>query len=123
MGLTITYELKDFKKGELVDKYGMGENGNLRLFLANTCFRRMHKYTPFDTGTLASTATIEPGKITYEVPYAHYMYVGKTKSGEDINYRKAKHRLAGKEWDKRMFNAEEELIVQELEAEAKRLGG
>lgn len=112
MSLSISYELKDFNKKKIVDKYGMQEGGNSQLFLANTCFRRMQKYIPFETGTLSTTATIKPGKITYEMPYAHKQYTSNKGKG-----------IRGKEWDKRMVSAEKELIIKEVEAYVKKVKG
>lgn len=108
--MEIKYELKDFDKGKLVDKFGLQKDGKAQLFLANTCFRRMQKYTPQDTGTMSTTATIKPGKIIYETDYAYYQYIGKTKG-------KVKHYTTprtGKYWDRKMKNAEGQMVVQEV---------
>lgn len=112
MGLSISYTLKDFNKNKIVDKYGMQKNGDTQLFLANTCFRRMQKYVPFDTGALSTTATIKPHKVIYEMPYAHKQYT--TNKGKGIR---------GKYWDKRMVSAEKELIIKEVEEYAKKMKG
>lgn len=112
MGLSISYTLKDFDGKKIIDKYGMQENGDTQLFLANTCFRRMQKYVPFDTGTLSTHATIRPRSVTYEEQYAHKQYT--TNKGKGIR---------GKYWDKRMVSAEKELIVKEVEAYAKKMKG
>lgn len=112
MGLSISYTLKDFNKNKIIDKYGMQENGDTQLFLANTCFRRMQKYVPFDSGALSTTATIKPHKVIYEMPYAHKQYT--TNKGKGIR---------GKYWDKRMVSAEKELIVKEVEEYAKKMKG
>ena len=112
MGLSISYTLKDFDGKKIIDKYGMQENGDTQLFLANTCFRRMQKYVPFDTGALSTTVTVRPGSVTYEQPYAHKQYT--TNKGKGIR---------GKYWDKRMVSAEKELIVKEVEAYAKKMKG
>lgn len=112
MGLSISYTLKDFDGKKIIDKYGMQENGDTQLFLANTCFRRMQKYVPFDTGTLSTHATVRPGSVTYEEQYAHKQYT--TNKGKGIR---------GKQWDKRMISAEKELIVKEVEAYAKKMKG
>lgn len=112
MGLSIKYTLEDFDKNKIIDKYGMQENGNTQLFLANTCFRRMQKYVPFDTGLLSTHATIKPGSVTYEEPYAHKQYT--TNKGKGIR---------GKYWDKKMVSAEKELIIQEVEEYAKKMKG
>jgi hypothetical protein len=90
----------------------MQENGDTQLFLANTCFRRMQKYVPFDTGTLSTHATVRPRSVTYEEQYAHKQYT--TNKGKGIR---------GKYWDKRMVSAEKELVVKEVEAYAKKMKG
>ena len=112
MGLSISYTLKDFNKNKIVDKYGMQENGDTQLFLANTCFRRMQKYVPFDSGALSTTATIKPHKVIYEMPYAHKQYT--TNKGKGIR---------GKYWDKKMVSAEKELIIKEVKAYAEKTKG
>ena len=112
MSLTLKYELKDFNSKKTIEKYGMQEGGNTQLFLANDCFKRMHKYVPFDTGTLASHATVKPGSVTYEEPYAHKQYT--TNKGKGIR---------GKYWDKKMIANEKGLIIKEVEAYAKKLKG
>ena len=112
MGLSIKYTLEDFDGKKIIDKYGMQENGDTQLFLANTCFRRMHKYVPWETGTLASHATVRPGSVTYEEQYAYKQYT--TNKGKGIR---------GKYWDKKMVSAEKELIVKEVETYAKKMKG
>lgn len=112
MGLSIKYTLKDFDGNKIINKYGMQKNGDTQLFLANTCFRRMQKYVPFDTGALSTTVTVKPGSVTYEQPYAHKQYT--TNKGKGIR---------GKYWDKKMVSAEKELIVKEVESYAKKMKG
>lgn len=112
MSLSIKYTLQDFDKNKIIDKFGMQENGDTQLFLANTCFRRMQKYVPFLSGALSTTATVKPGSVTYEQPYAHKQYT--TNKGKGIR---------GKYWDKKMVSAEKELIVKEVEEYAKKLKG
>lgn len=112
MSLSLKYTLKDFKKDKIVDKYGMQEGGNTQLFLANTCFRRMQKYVPFDTGALSTTVTIKPGKVIYEQPYSHKQYTNNKGKG-----------IRGKYWDKKMVSAEKQLIIKEVEAYAKKMKG
>ena len=112
MGLSINYTLKDFDGKKIIDKYGMQENGDTQLFLANTCFRRMQKYVPFDTGALSTTVTVKAGSVTYEQPYAHKQYT--TNKGKGIR---------GKYWDKRMVSAEKELVAKEVEAYSKKMKG
>lgn len=112
MSLSLKYELKDFDKGQIVNKFEMQQGGKTQLFLANTCFRRMQKYVPFETGALSTTATIKPGSVTYEQPYAHKQYT--TNKGKGIR---------GKYWDRKMVANEKELVAQEVEAYAKKMKG
>lgn len=112
MSLSLKYELKDFDKGKIVSKYEMQQGGKTQLFLADTCFRRMQKYVPFETGALSTTATIKPGSVTYEQPYAHKQYT--TNKGKGIR---------GKYWDRKMVANEKELVTQEVEAYAKKMKG
>ena len=110
--MELKYSLTDFDKNRIVSKYGMETNGNLHLFLANSCFRRMQKYVPFDTGALSTTATVKAGSVTYEMPYAHRQYT--TNKGKGIR---------GKYWDKKMIANERDVLSREVENEAKRLKG
>lgn len=110
--MKISYTLKDFDKKKIIDKYGMQENGNTQLFLANTCFRRMQKYVPFETGALSTTVTVKPGSVTYEQPYAHKQYT--TNKGKGIR---------GKYWDRKMVANEKGQVAKEVENYAKKLKG
>lgn len=110
--MKIEYTLQDFNKNKIIDKYGMLPNGKAELFLANTCFKRMAKYVPKDTGALMTTVTVRPGSVTYEVPYAHRQYVSNKGKGK-----------RGKYWDKKMKNAEGHLVAKEVEAYVKKLKG
>lgn len=110
--MEIRYTLKDFDKGKIISKFNLQQNGSAELFLADTCFRRMDKYTPRDTHTMATNVTIKPGKIIYEQEYAIYQYEGYTK-GPVKNYSHQNgHR--GKHWDKRMWNAEKDIVAKEV---------
>ena len=130
--MEISYKLENFNKKAIMKSYGLNnsKNGYLQLksglkqkvdykigndanlFLANTCFRRMSKYVPKDTGALMTTVTVRPNSVTYEVPYAHRQYV--TNKGKGIR---------GKYWDKKMKNAEGHLVAKEVEAYVKNLKG
>lgn len=101
--MEIKYSLKDFDKGQIIDKFGMQSGGSAELFMANTCFRRMEKYVPWQTGMLATTATIQPGKVIYEQEYAHRQFVSNKGKG-----------IRGKRWDQKMWNAEKDIVAQEV---------
>lgn len=101
--MKITYELKDFDKGKIINKFDLQKNGNAQLYMANSCYRRMHKYVPLDTGALATTVSIRPSSITYEMPYAHRQYT--TNQGKGIR---------GKYWDKKMVANEKDALAREV---------
>ena len=111
--MEIKYELKDFDKGKIVSKFNMQDGGKAELFTADTCFRRMEKYTPWKTGTMATTVTIKPNKIIYDTEYAYYQYRGYT-SGQVKHYSNNTFGIRGKHWDRRMWNNEGHLVVKEV---------
>ena len=104
MSVTLKYELKDFVPNKIVNKFNMQKGGSAQLFLSNECFRRMDKYVPKDTGLLKGTATVRPGSVTYEQPYAHRQYT--TNKGKGIR---------GKYWDKKMLSAEKAMLVKDVQ--------
>ena len=110
--MQIKYNLKDFHKGKIINKFGMQKNGEAELFLANNCFRRMTKYVPWLTGALATTVTIKPGNVTYEQPYAYRQYTKNKGKG-----------IRGKYWDKKMMANERPVLAREVENYVKRLKG
>ena len=111
------------------NRLGFDSDGKIQLFVTNDCARRMDKYVPFDTGTLAETVMINgkptgnvaKDKITYSTPYAKVVYYG-IRNGKSINYHTDKHELAGPYWDQRMVSAEIDTIIEETEAYMKRGG-
>ncbi len=110
--MKIKYSLEDFDGNQIIDKYGMKKNGKASLFLANTCFRRMAKYVPKDTGALMTTVTVKPGLVIYEQPYAHRQFVSNKGKG-----------IRGKRWDLAVQNNESDQIAKEVENYVKWLKG
>lgn len=104
MSVTLKYELKDFDKNKIVNKFNMQKGGSAQLFLSNECFRRMDKYVPKDTGLLKGTVTVKPGSVTYEQEYAHRQYTKNKGKG-----------LRGKYWDQKMLSAEKQLLVNDVQ--------
>lgn len=119
-------------------KLGTNPNGPVQAFFTETCYKHMDKYVPMRDGHLSDTVDIGTDYITYESPYAHYMYEGKVMgpnipikengvivrwiskkpkyyTGADINYSTAQHKYAGPHWDKRMVSAEMDRVVQEVQ--------
>lgn len=110
--MQIRYEVKDIDKNKIIKQYGIQKNGNTRMYASNRAFLRMQKYVPFDTGALSLTATVKPGSVTYEVPYAHRQYVENKGKG-----------IRGKYWDQKMWSAEGHILTQEVEAYMKKMKG
>lgn len=115
--MKIEYTLKDFDGNKIKNKFGLGHEGNSRLYLSNRAFIRMQKYVPRDTGALSTTVTIKPRSVTYEQPYAHAQYVGYT-NGEVTHYNTPG---TGTYWDRRMWSAEGNLLTREVEKYMKHL--
>lgn len=111
------------------DRLGFDADGKIQLFVTNNCARRMDKYVPFDTGTLAETVMLDgkptenvgKDKITYSTPYAKIVYHG-VRGDKELNYHTDKHELAGPYWDQRMISAEIDDIIEETEKYMKRGG-
>lgn len=51
-------------------------NDKVGMFVAATWHRYFDKFTPMKTGTLRDTVSYKPYVVTYESPYAHYMWQG-----------------------------------------------
>lgn len=81
------------------------------LFMASECRKFMEPYVPMDTGMLAQTATVTPFNVTYEQPYATYVY-----QGNGMHFSKDKHPLATSHWEKPMITARANQLSNELTA-------
>lgn len=125
-------------------RLGINPNGKIQKFFTNTCYKHMAKYVPRDRGNLNKNVDITSTTITYESPYAHYMYEGlvmgpnipikedgvivgwfsrgpKYYTGEEINYNQgAGHEYAGPHWDQRMWSAEKDEVISEVQ---QKIGG
>ena len=127
---------------EIEAKLGIDEGGEAHRFFTHTCRIHMDKYVPMADGGLAvDNVREEVDKIIYASPYAHYMYEGRVMgpnipvkneagvivkwwsppkkpkhyTGADIEYDKSQHEYAGKHWDKRMWSAEKDQVIQEVQ--------
>ena len=123
-------------------RLGIEPNGPVEKFFVSTCAKKMNDYVPYDNGFLADYKIVG-NLIVYDQPYAHYMYEGKVMgpnipkkengvivgwfspkdkpkyyTGKDIDYSKSKakgHRHAGPYWDQRMWTAEKENIIRQVQ--------
>ena len=119
----------------------VNKKGPVQAFLTQTCAKAMDKYVPMDTGTLAETviyvgeptSNVKIDRITYTQPYARYMYNGKlmvdpdtgsswAKKGtkkiltdKDLHYNKGGHAFAGPHWDQRMWTAEKDKVIKDVQ--------
>lgn len=116
-----------------------------RIEIHNALARICYPYVPMDEGILMTTTETTPDYLRYNVPYAHYMYVGevygpnipiiengivvgwfsipgkkKSPTGKQINYSKEKHPLATKEWDKVAIAANKDKFEKEVKEIIKR---
>lgn len=130
-------------------RLGIQPNGPVQKFFTKRCAEHMDKYIPFKEGELAyDTRRIEADKVSYNSPYAHYMYEGlvmgpnmpikengiivgwyspkgkpKHYTGKKIKYSKdGGHPYAGPHWDKRMWSAEKEEVLEEVQKYVNRGG-
>ncbi len=118
-------------------------SGRVHQYFTKRCAEHMDKYIPLSEGDLAYTnRVIEKDRIIYESGYAHYMYEGKVMgpnipikneagqiigwwskkpkyyTGKDIDYSKSKargHKYAGPKWDERMWSAEKDDVIKEVQ--------
>jgi len=96
-------------------RLGIEPNGRVQKFFTNTCYKHMDKYVPqADTSNLRTIVDIQNDSITYEMPYAHYQYIGMRKDGthQVQNYTTPG---TGPYWDKRMVSAEMQDVVKEVQ--------
>ena len=94
---------------------GIEPNGRVQKFFTETCYRHMDKYVPQgDTGNLRTIVDLTSNTITYEMPYAHYQYIGMREDGTHVvkNYTTPG---TGPYWDKRMVSAEMQDVVKEVQ--------
>lgn len=115
-------------------------NDDVGKFVANEWSRYFAKYVPMREGILAQNITIEPFKVTYNSPYAHYQWEGekyvdpiynvggfhnadfsvwwsrpgvtKIPSGELLNYSKEQNPLATSHWEQPAYNAFKDAVAK-----------
>ncbi len=124
-------------------RLGIQKNGPVHKYFTKRCADYMDKYVPYARGGLAyENREIGTNVIIYNSPYAHYMYKGlvmgpnipikdengfivrwfspkgkkKQYTGREINYNQsAGHEYAGPHWDERMWSAEKEEVLKEVQ--------
>lgn len=121
--MKVTVEMRPIS--QIIQAHGMGRNGAVQRFVTNTINRRITRYMPYRSGTLATKLKFikSPTKIEVVAPYAKYTYYGKVMEGSPpkrvtdrpLNYTKTFHPLAGPFWDRRLIQAEGKAIAKETE--------
>lgn len=119
---------------------GVDNVRGLNAYATKVVADHMDKYVPYRSGGLAyDSREVTPNAIIFKAPYAHYMYVGevmgpnipitengeivgwfsrpgKEYTGRDIEYVKsAGHEYAGPYWEKRMWSAEKDDIIKDIQ--------
>ena len=107
---------------DVVQALGLQPTGKTQLYATHEIRRRMTRYMPYRTGTLATklTAVTSSTTITVRAPYAEWLYNGITRGGAPINYTRTHNPLAGPEWDITMMNHEKESLAEAVKLYAGR---
>ena len=109
----------------IVADFGLEPTGDTQQFFTNACYRYMDKYVPMSDlqskGDLRTQVNIGNDYIEYEMPYAHYQYVGHREDGSHVIKR---HTTLGTTtyWDKKMWSVEKENIEREVQEYISRKG-
>lgn len=91
---------------------GINPNGRVQAFFTDICIKHMDKYVPKDTGMLRENISKTINSVTYESPYAHAQYIGEIKGSPVRNYTTPG---TGSYWDKRMWTAEKQDVINEVQ--------
>lgn len=114
----------------ILEAHGLGKSGDVQRFVTSCIDRRITKYMPFRSGTLATKSkhVVSPTEIRIDGPSAAYQYHGKVMVGpppkrvtdKNLRYDRSKHPLAGSFWDRRLMAAEGKQIAQEVQEYVRR---
>ena len=95
---------------------GINPNGKVQRFLTDTCYKHMDQYVPMRDNILRTIVDIDKNSITYEMPYAHYQYIGMREDGtHKINPENYTTPGTGPRWDRRMVSAEINDVIEEVQ--------
>lgn len=114
---------------------GLQPNGDVHKYFTHRCRVHMDKYVPYEEGNLRKLVEEGTNYVKYKSPYAHYMYEGilyvdpetgsswarkditKVPTGKNLTYHTAG---TGDHWDKRMWSAEKNQVIKEVQDYIKR---
>lgn len=99
------------KPQTIIADLGIEKSGKVHAFFTNTCYKHMDKYVPMRDGDLRTNVSITTNSITYEQPYAHAQYVGYTTG----KVRKYTTPGTGPYWDSKMWTAEQNTVIKEVQ--------
>ena len=130
----------DINTEKLAKQFEALKDDNSMYEIHNMFAKMMNDYVPFAEGVLSQSVQIEKDKVRYNMPYAHYQYVGevygpnipiiedgivvgffskpgekKQPTGKQIQYNKEYHPKASKEWDKAMMNERGEEFLKKVQ--------
>ena len=111
---------------------------NVGKFVASEWSRYFAKYVPMQSGTLRTNISIEPFKVIYESPYAHYQWEGElyvadngsswAKQGEikhptgiPLNYSKEQNPLATSHWEVPAYDAFKDVVANSISEYIRRM--
>lgn len=117
----------------IVNRLGLGKDGDVQRFVTNTINRRITRYMPYRSSALSTKLkhVKSPTEIEVLGPYARYQYFGKVMVGQPpkmltnqpLNYDKTKNPLVSPFWDRRLMAAEGKRIAAEVQRYVDRKAG
>lgn len=111
-------------------RLGIEPQGKAHAFFTAECARQMDAFVPFDKGNLAGsviengniTENVTTDSITYNQKYASVVYYG-IRKGKPITIKTSKHSKATKYWDKAMWTAKSQDIIDAVQKYVETHGG
>ena len=105
----------------IIARLGLEPDGKVQKYFTKRCADYMDKYVPKDNGDSRTIVDIQSDSITYEMPYARYQYYGMREDGthQVQNYTTPG---TGTYWDRKMWTAEGQDGVKEVQAYINRGG-
>lgn len=109
---------------DAVKELGLNVTGKTQLYATHEIRRRMTRFMPYRTGTLATklTAVTSSTTITVNALYAEWLYKGLS-SGGPITYTRTHNPLAGPRWDETMMRHEKDSLAAAIKNYAERSRG
>jgi len=117
--IKVKVDVSKFNAEEFARLAGLNADGAVQQFHTQNVLRRIQTYMPFRTGAfiklMVAQSPITTPQITVDTPYAHYLYHGKSRSGNDLNYTTTKNELAGPKWDEALMAHDGDAMRNDLQ--------